>query len=41
MLQYFVVDCRPLDQFSAGHFHNAFHLDASLVRFIFYILFEY
>ncbi|KAA0199528.1 hypothetical protein HAZT_HAZT007197 [Hyalella azteca] len=28
---FFVIDCRPADQFSNGHLPNAFHLDSSLM----------
>lgn len=31
-LHYFVVDCRPPDQYNNGHLSTAFHLDCSLVR---------
>ena len=30
-LHYFVVDCRPPDQYNNGHLSTAFHLDCSLV----------
>ena len=30
-INYTVVDCRPLKQFSCGHFPRAMHLDADLV----------
>lgn len=30
-IHYFVVDCRPPDQYNNGHFLTAFHLDCSLV----------
>ncbi|KAG1659207.1 TBC1 domain family member 23 [Nymphon striatum] len=30
-VQYFVVDCRPADQYNSGHLLTAFHLDASLM----------
>jgi len=29
-IKYFVVDCRPLDQYEAGHLPCAFHLDPAL-----------
>ena len=29
--QFFVVDCRPADQYNAGHLSRAFHLDCSLM----------
>lgn len=31
LVRYFVVDCRPAEQYNAGHLKTAFHLDASLV----------
>ncbi|KAF6031955.1 TBC1D23 [Bugula neritina] len=30
-VRYFVVDCRPADQYNAGHLPTAFHLDANLM----------
>lgn len=33
-VRYFVVDCRPADQYNNGHLHTAFHLDANLVRLL-------
>lgn len=30
-MRYFVVDCRPADQYNAGHLATAFHLDADLM----------
>ena len=30
-VRYFVVDCRPADQYNAGHLATAFHLDADLM----------
>lgn len=30
-LKYFLVDCRPADQYNAGHLKRAFHLDCSLM----------
>ena len=30
-VRYFVVDCRPAEQYNAGHLPIAFHLDANLV----------
>lgn len=30
-LRYFLVDCRPADQYNAGHLTKAFHLDCSLM----------
>merc|ERR1719233_1427417 len=29
-IKYFVIDCRPLEQYEAGHLPCAFHLDPSL-----------
>ena len=29
--QFFVVDCRPAEQYNAGHLSRAFHLDCSLM----------
>ena len=31
-VRFFVVDCRPAEQYNAGHLPTAFHLDANLVR---------
>jgi len=31
LTKYFVVDCRPPEQYNNGHFVTAFHLDCSLV----------
>ncbi|XP_022658895.1 TBC1 domain family member 23-like isoform X3 [Varroa jacobsoni] len=31
LVRYFVVDCRPAEQYNAGHLKTAFHLDASLM----------
>ena len=31
-VRFFVVDCRPADQYNSGHLPTAFHLDANLVR---------
>ncbi|KAH9368987.1 hypothetical protein HPB48_016023 [Haemaphysalis longicornis] len=31
LVRYFVVDCRPADQYNSGHLKTAFHLDASLM----------
>ena len=28
---YFLVDCRPAEQYNAGHLPTAFHLDCNLV----------
>ncbi|ELU13461.1 hypothetical protein CAPTEDRAFT_183535 [Capitella teleta] len=30
-VRYFVVDCRPAEQYNAGHLSTAFHLDANLM----------
>lgn len=30
-LRYFVVDCRPAEEYNNGHLSTAFHLDCSLV----------
>ncbi|KAK7026834.1 hypothetical protein SK128_024367 [Halocaridina rubra] len=30
-VRFFLVDCRPSDQYNAGHLPNAFHLDSSLM----------
>jgi len=30
-VHYFVVDCRPAEQYNSGHLHTAFHLDANLM----------
>lgn len=30
-LKYFLVDCRPAEQYNAGHLSKAFHLDCSLM----------
>lgn len=30
-LRYFLVDCRPAEQYNAGHLEKAFHLDCSLM----------
>lgn len=30
-LKYFLVDCRPAEQYNAGHLNRAFHLDCSLM----------
>lgn len=30
-LRFFLVDCRPADQYNAGHLPTAFHLDSNLV----------
>lgn len=31
-VRFFVVDCRPAEQYNAGHLSTAFHLDSDLVR---------
>lgn len=31
LLRYFLVDCRPAEQYNAGHLKKAFHLDCSLM----------
>ncbi|KAK2169963.1 hypothetical protein LSH36_5g02007 [Paralvinella palmiformis] len=31
MVRYFVVDCRPAEQYNSGHLPTAFHLDANLM----------
>lgn len=31
-MRFFVVDCRPAEQYNAGHLSTAFHLDSDLVR---------
>ena len=33
-IRYFVVDCRPAEQYNSGHLPTAFHLDANLVSAI-------
>lgn len=30
-VRFFVVDCRPAEQYNAGHLSTAFHLDSDLV----------
>ncbi|XP_042209503.1 TBC1 domain family member 23-like [Homarus americanus] len=30
-VRFFLIDCRPSDQYNAGHLPNAFHLDSSLM----------
>lgn len=30
-VRYFVIDCRPPDQYNNGHLSTAFHIDCSLV----------
>jgi len=34
-VRFFVVDCRPAEQYNAGHLSTAFHLDSDLVRMFF------
>lgn len=37
-VRFFLVDCRPAEQYNAGHLPTAFHLDCNLVRYnIFYL----
>lgn len=31
-VRFFVVDCRPAEQYNSGHLSTAFHLDSDLVR---------
>ena len=33
-VRFFVVDCRPADQYNAGHLPTAFHLDCGLVSIL-------
>ena len=33
-LRFFLVDCRPAEQYNAGHLPTAFHLDSNLVKLI-------
>lgn len=37
-VRFFLVDCRPADQYNAGHLPTAFHLDCNLVCLIHFIL---
>lgn len=30
-VRFFVVDCRPAEQYNSGHLSTAFHLDSDLV----------
>ena len=30
-LKFFIIDCRPIEQYEAGHLPCAFHLDPKLV----------
>lgn len=32
-VRFFLVDCRPAEQYNAGHLPTAFHLDCNLVRY--------
>lgn len=34
-VRFFLVDCRPAEQYNAGHLPTAFHLDCNLVRLFF------
>lgn len=34
-VRFFLVDCRPAEQYNAGHLPTAFHLDCNLVCFLF------
>ena len=40
-VRYFVVDCRPAEQYNAGHLPIAFHLDANLVGLFFHLPLQY
>lgn len=31
-VKFFLVDCRPSEQYNAGHLNNALHLDSNLVN---------
>ena len=31
-VRYFIIDCRPAEQYNKSHYATAFHLDANLVR---------
>ena len=33
-VRFFLVDCRPAEQYNAGHLPTAFHLDCNLVSFL-------
>lgn len=35
-VRFFLVDCRPAEQYNAGHLPTAFHLDCNLVGVFFY-----
>lgn len=35
-VRFFLVDCRPAEQYNAGHLPTAFHLDCNLVNIINY-----
>lgn len=36
-VRFFVVDCRPAEQYNSGHLSTAFHLDSDLVRVILFL----
>lgn len=36
VVRFFLVDCRPAEQYNAGHLPTAFHLDCNLVNIINY-----
>lgn len=36
-VRFFIVDCRPADQYNNGHLSTAFHLDCSLVSVTTYV----
>lgn len=37
-VRFFVVDCRPAEQYNSGHLSTAFHLDSDLVRVILFFV---
>lgn len=37
-VRFFLVDCRPAEQYNAGHLPTAFHLDCNLVCLFLYFL---
>ncbi len=37
-VRYFIVDCRPAEQYNSKHLYTAFHLDANLVKKQFLII---
>lgn len=39
-VRFFLVDCRPAEQYNAGHLPTAFHLDCNLVRYIYLFIFN-